>query len=150
MFMGFMGFMASLNICWSWFHAAFLHQADQHSGNPGAAKGGRFWFLGKPCFPNGHDSVEPGCHQVAPLDEAGLRNFTTCWFANDTLVTRINTFSAKKYVYERYVCLCKLYFSRFFFESICRSACEQVKLRWNEAVATLRQPHRMLVVFHLN
>ena len=40
----FMGFMASLNICWSWFHAAFLHQADQHSGNPGAAKGGPFFF----------------------------------------------------------------------------------------------------------
>lgn len=41
---GFMGFMASLNIGWSSFHAAFRHQADQHSGNPGAAKGGRLFF----------------------------------------------------------------------------------------------------------
>ena len=73
---------------------------------------------------------------MAPLDEA------TCSFAFDTFI-------AQK-MYTIYVCLCKLYFSRFFFESICRSAGEKVKLRWNEAVATLRQPHRMLVVFHLN
>lgn len=29
--------------CWSWFHVAF--QADQHSGNTGAAKGGRGFFF---------------------------------------------------------------------------------------------------------
>jgi len=135
------GFMASLNIGWSWFHAAFLHQADQHSGNPGAAKGGRF------------GNWESSAFRIAmtPLNLDVIRWLLLMRRLVDLLMTHTLWwhFYAKN-MYTIHVCLCKLYFSRLFLNKFAALPAKKWSSGGMRRWRRFSQPHRMLVVFHLN